>query len=270
MTRVAMTFPEGKYKVLTLSYDDGVNADRKLIGLLNRHGIKGTFHLNSGLFAAKNRIPGDEIAALYSGHEISAHTLNHPTIARCPKEQIVHEIVEDRKGLEILAGYPVRGMSYPNGSYNSMIKEMLPHLGIEYARVTQSTGGFAMPDDWLEWRPTCHHKQNLLGLTDTFLESHKSQYLYMMYVWGHSYEFDNDDNWDLIETFCERAGGRDDIWYATNIEIYDYVQTFRRLQFSASRSFVYNPSAKPVWLSANGSIVEVGGGAQVSLTAVVK
>ena len=27
-----------------------------------------------------------------------------------------------------------------------------------------------------------------------------------MYVWGHSYEFDQADNWEVIERFCEYAG----------------------------------------------------------------
>lgn len=265
MTKVLMTFPEGKFKVLTLSYDDGRNADRRLLEIMNGHGIKGTFHLNSGLFGANDRIPQEDIASLYEGHEISAHTVNHPTIARCPKEQIVHEIMEDRKGLESIAGYTVRGLSYPNGSYNKLIKEMLPYMGIEYSRVTHSTGGFSIPDDWYEWRPTCHHKQNLLGVADSFLSLQKIQYLYMMYVWGHSYEFDNDNNWDVIEAFCERAGRQTDIWYATNIEIVDYFKAFQQLQFSASRSFVYNPSARPVWISANGKIVEIGGGSQARL-----
>jgi peptidoglycan/xylan/chitin deacetylase (PgdA/CDA1 family) len=268
MTKVLMTFPHGKFKVLTLSYDDGRNADRRLVQLMNDYGIKGTFHLNSGLFGAKDRVSREDIAELFRGHEISAHTVTHPTIARCPKEQLVHEIMEDRMELESIAGYTVRGMSYPNGSFNKAIKEILPMLGIEYSRVTESTGGFGMPDDWHEWKPTCHHyrNRNLLQLTESFLAANKSQYLYMMYVWGHSYEFDNDNNWELIETFCARAGRRDDIWYATNIEIVDYVKSFHRLQFSASRSFVYNPSASPVWIQANGKIVEIGGGSQVQLT----
>lgn len=265
VTTIEMTFPEGKRKVLTLSYDDGVNADRRLVELLNRCGMKGTFHLNSGLLGMGGRIPGDEIAELYSGHEISAHTVSHPRLAQCPKEQIVHEIVQDRIELESLVRYPVRGMSYPNGSFNRTVKEMLPYFGIEYARGTRSTGEFSMPDDWLEWRPTCHHNQNLLGLTESFLEPRKSRQLFMMYVWGHSYEFENDNSWNLIETFCERAGNRDDIWYATNIEIFDYVRSFKRLRFSASRSFVYNPSASPVWISVNGETVEIGGGIQVFL-----
>jgi peptidoglycan/xylan/chitin deacetylase (PgdA/CDA1 family) len=267
MPKILLCYPGGRHKALTLSYDDGTAADRRLVKELNRHGLKGTFHLNSGLFGIPGRLTEEEAGQLYAGHEISAHTLTHPTIARCPREQIVHEIIEDRKGLERLAGCTVRGMSYPNGSYSGEIKQMLPALGIEYARVVQSTGGFAMPDDWLEWKPTCHHNDRLLERTEAFLALHKTQYLYLMYVWGHSYEFDHDGNWELIERFCELAGNRDSIWYATNIEIVDYMTAYGQMKFSADLSFVWNPTASSVWLSVDGQIVEVKGGSQTSLIA---
>ncbi len=260
-----LCYPEGKHKALTLSYDDGRTADRRLVGIMNRHGIKGTFHINSGLLGTNDRLTKEESLELYAGHEVSAHTVTHPTIARCSKEQLVYEITEDRKQLEQIFGYTVRGMSYPNGSFNRQIKEMLPFLGIEYARVVESTKTFAIPDDWLEWKPSCHHKHDLMGMAETFVGLHKQQYLYLMYVWGHSYEFDTDNNWEVIEQFCEYAGGRDDIWYATNMEIYDYFQAFRQLKFSASQDFVWNPGAGSVWLSVDGRIVEAKGGVQTSL-----
>ena len=56
----------------------------------------------------------------------------------------------------------------------------------------------------------------------------------LFYLWGHSYEFTRDNNWDLIEEFCELTGGREDIWYATNIEIIDYMDVLNRLQFNAT------------------------------------
>ncbi|WP_078546752.1 polysaccharide deacetylase family protein [Litchfieldia alkalitelluris] len=265
MPKVILTFPEGKHKVLTMSYDDGRTADRKLVEIFNKYGIKGTFHLNSGLLGSDDRIPEHEIARLYEGHEIAAHTVTHPTIARSPKEQLVEELFEDRKNLERLAGYTVRGLSYPNGSFNRMIKEILPYLGIEYSRTVHSTGNFSMPDDFFEWNPTCHHNRDLMNVADTFVKLHKKQYLFMMYVWGHSYEFDNDNNWDIIEKFSEFIGKRDDIWYATNIEIIDYLKGFQNLKFSAGSEFVYNPSATSVWLSVDNRIIEVKGGHQVNL-----
>lgn len=265
MPKVMLAFPEGKHKVLTLSYDDGRAADRKLVDILNHYGIKGTFHINSGLLGVGDRISQEEIIELYDGHEVSAHTVTHPTIARSPKEQLVEEIIDDRKGLERIVEYPVRGLSYPNGSFNRLIKEILPYLGIEYGRTVHSTGNFSMPDDFFEWNPTCHHNKNLMKLAEDFINLHKKQYLYMMYVWGHSYEFDNDQNWELIESFCQFVSNRNDIWYATNIEIVDYMKAFQNLKFSADSQFVYNPSALSVWLSVEGNIVNVPGGNQVAL-----
>lgn len=265
MQQVLKCFPKGKHKVLTMSYDDGKLADRKLVGIFNQYGIKGTFHINSGLLGDPGRVPQDGIKALYEGHEVSAHTVTHPTIARCPKEQIIHEILEDRKNLERIVGYTVRGLSYPNGSYNQQIKEVLPHLGIEYARIVGSSKTFNLPEDFFAWKSTCHHNHDLLELGQQFMDLHKQQYLYMMYVWGHSYEFDNDNNWDLIEAFCKQIGQRDDIWYATNIEIVDYLKALDRLEFSAACDFVYNPSAASVWLKVGGEVKEIQGGRQVYL-----
>lgn len=261
--KIYLCFPGGKFKALTMSYDDGKIQDRKLVEIFNKYGIKGTFHLNSSLMDQPERIPAGEIKDLYKGHEVSAHTCTHPTIARCPKEEIVQELYNDRVNLENIVGYPVRGLSYPNGSHNRQIRDLLPHLGYEYARTVEETGDFGIPEDFLRWKATCHHNHNLLELGEKFINLYKKQYLYLMYVWGHSYEFDNDNNWDLIENFCRMAGNRDDIWYATNIEIVDYLKSYELLKFPASRKYVINPLAHSVWLSVDGEIVEVKGGSRV-------
>ena len=51
-----------------------------------------------------------------------------------------------------------------------------------------------------------------------FAEFKKKQYLKLMYVWGHSYEFDVNNNWDRIEEFCKMMSGKADIFYGTNRE----------------------------------------------------
>ncbi len=251
-------FPGGKHKVLTMSYDDGQISDRRLVGIFNKYGIKGTFHLNSGLMRLdERRIQPEEIKELYKGHEVSCHTLTHPTIERCPLDQVVQQVIEDRKILEDAAGYPVRGMSYPNGSYSGDIIKLLPACGIEYCRVVGSSDDFALPDNYLAWKSTCHHAHNLMENARRFAELHKTQYLYMMYVWGHSYEFDRDGSWDLIEDFCEFIGGREDIWYASNIEIVDYMNAAKNLKYTAKGDRVYNPNAIPVWISVDNEKYEI-------------
>lgn len=269
--KVYIAFPEGKAKALTMSYDDGKIQDERLVSIFNRHGIKGTFNLNYGYMDKEDmnppRIPSTRINELYSGHEIATHTLTHPTIARCPLTGVAEEILEDRKGLEKITGTIIRGHAYPNGSYSEDIKNLFHQLGIAYGRVVPSTHNFELPEDPMEWHPTCHHNDpELMTLAEEFANFNKPQYLKLMYVWGHSYEFDNNDNWDVIEKFCAYMGGRDDIWYATNIEIIDYMSAAKNLRFSADNTCVYNPNACSIWLQIDSArYVEIKGGSYADL-----
>ncbi len=253
MNKVYQCFPGGRHKALTMSYDDGRTADRRLVDIFNRHGIKGTFHLNSGLFGDDKRIDPSEIPALYRGHEVACHTVTHPTIARCPLPEVAEEVLADRRTLEKYTGYPVRGLSYPNGSLSEDIEHLLPLCGIRYSRVVGSSDSFALPENPYRWQATCHHKHRLLEHGEAFNALFKKQYLYLMYVWGHSYEFDNDDNWQLMEDFCALVGNRDDVWYCTNIEFMDCMDDFTRLQFACDNGFVFNPNARNCWISVNDS-----------------
>ena len=127
--------------------------------------------------------------------------------------------------------------------------------------------GFELPDNLYEWKATCHHNHRLLELGEQFCSLTKKQYLYMMYVWGHSYEFGRDNNWAIMEKFCEMTGHRDDIWYATNIEYVSYMEAAKRLVYAYDLSFVYNPSAMSVWICVNNdNYIEVKGGTQVDLS----
>ena len=265
MKTIYTCFPGGKHKVLTMSYDDGREEDYRLVEMFNKYGIKGTFNLNAGIDWDPKRIPLSEYRKVYEGHEVACHTYTHPTIERCPLEQVAAQVLEDRKSLESLMGYTVRGLAYPNGSYSEDIKKLLPALGIRYARVVGNRDDFAMPRDPYEWKATCHHNHRLQELGEQFVGLFKTQYLYQMYVWGHSYEFTDRNNWDVMEDFCKLVGGRDDIWYATNIKIIDYMEAAGRMQYAADGSFAYNPSACPVWVSVNNEIVEVPAGTQVNL-----
>ena len=49
MNRIYKCFPGGKFKVLTLSYDDGKIQDRRLVDIFNKNGIRATFNVNSQL-----------------------------------------------------------------------------------------------------------------------------------------------------------------------------------------------------------------------------
>ncbi len=265
--KVYCCYPGGFHKALTMSYDDGRLSDRRLVEIFNHYGIRGTFNLNSGLFNRDDkRIKPEEVAELYKGHEVACHTVTHPTIARSPLPEVAEEVLADRRALEALTGYPVQGLAYPNGSLSEEITKLLPLCGIRYGRVVGSSDSFALPENPMRWQATCHHNHRLLENGEAFNALFKRQYLYLMYVWGHSYEFDDAGNWDLIEKFCALVGHRDDVWYCTNIEFIQAMDNFRRLQFAADNSFVHNPNAEACWISVNDSTpICIPGGATVTL-----
>ena len=249
MEPIQFVYPTGAPRALTFSYDDGVIQDRQLVEIFNRYNLKATFHLNSGKLGQQHCVTKEEAAGLYKGHEIAAHTYNHPFPSQLPNEANLAQLLDDRRELEAIAGKPVRGFSYPFGDVGNNYPAMLPMAGIDYARTVTSHGSFELPDDFLFWHPTCHHNNNIDQLWDEFIKPIPwRRLLLLMYIWGHSYEFDNDDNWDLIENFCAKAAATENIWFATNGEIMDYIVAVRRLKWSMDGKFVNNPSALSVFI----------------------
>ncbi len=45
-------------KYFTLSFDDGLEQDKRVIRLMRQYGLKGTFNLNAGLFGTRGEVKG--------------------------------------------------------------------------------------------------------------------------------------------------------------------------------------------------------------------
>lgn len=225
------TFPGGKLKALTLSYDDDTIHDIRFAEIINRYNLKCTFNLNGGLFKKElsandtgNRsMTADEAkAAISSPHEIATHGFSHPHYEELSAEEADNDIRADREALEKFFGGEINGHAYPFGTYDDKTIDVLEKNGIIYARTVKSTHGFELPDNFMTWDPTCHHKDDkLFELAEEFV-SYSGTEPKLFYLWGHSYEFDRDGNWDRLEKFAEFISGRDDIWYCTNKEFYQW------------------------------------------------
>ena len=254
-------FPGGRRFAVTLSYDDGQLHDARLVEIFNKYGVKGTFHLNSGRMESPDHVHAADAAHIYQGHEIACHTVSHPFPDELSKADLIREVMDDRKNLEKISGGIVRGMSYPYGRYNDSVIASMSACDIAYSRTTLSHNGFAMPQNFMTWHPTCHHKnaQEAVERFLTLMSSDRARWtsLSLLYIWGHSFEFARENNWELIENLCSKLSGNPNIWYATNIEIYEYEQARRSLQASADGCRIHNPSAIPVWVSVDGSPAEV-------------
>ncbi len=242
-------FPGNTKKAITLSYDDGNIFDVKLCEIMAKYGVKGTFNINSGLSGEGRHMTTSECVALYRkyGFETAYHGVKHLFYTHVSPAATMMDIARDRLALEQATGDFVIGGAYPFGSFNPEVKEIHRLAGIRYCRTTNNNPYYLEPPtDWLEWNPTCHHDSpDLMSLVENFLQANP-RFAQVFYLWGHSYEFNDKNNWEVIERFCERVS-QEPVWHATNGEIYRYVTAYRSLQFSCDESFVYNPTQIDVW-----------------------
>jgi hypothetical protein len=262
---IRLRWPKGRIRAFTMSYDDGRMEDYRLAELMRKYGVKGTFNINTGMYYPEDvPDPSDRpfhrkmrlsemlrFAETYRDiAEIAVHGRMHKNLVTLAFPQMVEELLSDRVAVEETFGGLCRGMAYAYGAVNDEAQRALAACGIAYGRTTRPTNGFSLPDNWLRLNPTCHHEESeLFPLLDAFLAEKESFSLdaRLFYLWGHAYEFDDNDNWDRIEAFLAKAGGRKEVWYATNIEICDYERAFRNLIWSARGTRVTNPGSIPVF-----------------------
>ena len=69
----------------------------------------------------------------------------------------------------------------------------------------------------------------------------------------------------MLEDICKKISRKSDIWYATNIEIYDYVKAYERLRTSYDKRIIHNPSSIDVWVETKGDIYCIKAGESVKL-----
>ena len=260
-------YPNGKHFAVTFSYDDGDKADRRLVDIFNNYGMKATFNLIPSRFDGETVVSSGELRSLYDGHEIACHSYSHPHLARLPLTGQSREIALGRLSLERLSGRLVRGMATPYGEKNDDTLVAMKAAGMAYCRNAGVSGGLSVAADFLDWMPSCHHTG-----APAVIEKFRNEWIHqpwqyggLLFIWGHSFEFDRADNWELAEQICSSLAGIDDVWFATNIEIYDYITAQRALVISCDGDVIFNPSAVDVWVSQNGSPICIKGGDTIRL-----
>lgn len=273
-----LRFPEGKSKAFTMSYDDGCRDDIKLAEIISKYNLKCTFN-----HTCAENLTDEEVKKYIfeNGHEIAVHGALHKAEGSVRPIDGIRDVLECRLRLEKRHGRIIRGMAYPdsgitrflNGAQYDNIRSYLSDLDIVYSRTLGGDNNlFLLPSDWYAWMPTAHHKNpRLMEYINGFLSIDTedvycaNRYPRLFYLWGHSYEFARDDNWNLLEEICRRISGHDSIWYATNIEIYNYVKAYDSLVFSADGTMVYNPTLYKIWFRTDSQLYSVNSGETLCL-----
>ena len=270
-----LRFPGGKPKAVTFSYDDGSKSDIKFLEIVNKYNLKGTFNLVGSVLNDESHISVDfaKENILGKGHEIANHGYKHRALNMIRTIEGIRDTLDSRLFLEKEFDTIIRGMAFPDRSVNKFIspdaykrvKNYLEETDIAYARLTGGDNDkFELPEDWHNWVPTAHHDNpEIMNYIDKFVELNLLN-LYcacrtprIFYLWGHSFEFESKNNWEHLEEICQKLSGREDVWYATNIEIYDYVKAYEALRYSADGTIVYNPTLYEIWFDVDGKVYSI-------------
>ncbi len=256
-------YPGGKKKAVVLTYDDGVLQDVRLVLLLNRYGLKGTFNLNSRLMEQEfawqhpkcgvvRRLPLSVAAHLYEGHEVASHTCTHPDLTGMPWEGLCYELGHDKYALEQLTGRPVLGFGTPFDHYDDTVASCLRELGFAYGRGSAETESFVpIYDPYRQNAGMFHLNPKLWDFTERFFAT-KEELAVCMIV-GHSYDLDAENLWERMEALFARFGADETVLSMTHLELVEYLQAWKQTEWVGDT--LINYGTVPIWYELDGKIL---------------
>ena len=256
-------YPGGKKKAFNFSYDDGVLQDIRFVELLNRYGLKGTFNLNYGLMRSCftwqhecgmtiRRVREEQVNALYAGHEIAGHSYSHPYFDNASETEILRDLGADKFFLERLTGREVAGYATPFYYYSDLMASCVRHCGFAYARISEESNDYSIPEDFYRWRGSKFHWDvDLEEFVRGFLETDRE--LALCQLVGHSYDLDVLDLWDRMEAILALVSASRDVAPMTNLELVRYTAAMSLAEISPDR--IANPSPMDLWFRAGEEII---------------
>ena len=271
VSNVRKCYPGGRAKAFSLSYDDGVEQDVRLVELLNRYGLTGTFNLNSQLMLEQfqwihesgmpvRRLSVDAAQGLYDGHEIASHSLTHPYLHTLPEQEVMRQLGEDKRQLERLFDRQVQGFALPFTDYNDMIACCARKCGFEYVRISEESGNYDPFQPKLYRRAGIFHlRPELKAFVKGFLETNRE--LALCQIVGHSYDLDVADLWpDMEEIFCA-VSRNPQVVCLTNLELVRYLEAMEHAQISEHE--IINPTDTELWLCVGERVLTVAPGERI-------
>ena len=222
---------------VTTSWDDGHLLDLRVVELLDKYQLKGTFYIAKEYVSP--RLIDSQIRDIASRHDIGAHTLTHPILTSISLEAARSEIVGSKRWLEEVLGQHVTSFCYPRGAHNKALKQVVREAGFQMARTVEAyqievgNDAYAIPTSLhiypfprrpIQARNPLRIYQPMLRtiphvfrlrLTPAMLLNYTALASGIMqqadatngvfHLWGHSWEVEQYGLWDTLETVLKLA-----------------------------------------------------------------
>ena len=137
------------HTLVTLSFDDSLDSHVEVARILDRHGLHGTFFVNTNRVGGKGYLTWKQIHAFAAaGHEIGGHTLDHVHLFRENADEARRQICEDRAAL-VAQGFSPVSFSYPYAESGPEEAQLVSECGYLFGRTEGGISGLGGADDRL-------------------------------------------------------------------------------------------------------------------------
>lgn len=234
---------------VTTSWDDGCTSDIRMMRLLDKYGLNGTFYV-----PIKNPdrpvMSKTDFLALANHFEIGSHTYNHRVLPGLSSVEMKKEVVRGKDTLEQLLGRRVPCFCYPLGRFNQKAVQSIKEADIKAARTTQAFH-ISNINRRFQWgttlqafphTPAVHFRhglkeRNWSGLYNYLFKLHFASgwrelavKLFdlalclggVWHLWGHSWEIEKFGLWQDLEHVFQHVCRHPKASYLTNGQVIDY------------------------------------------------
>lgn len=231
--------------IVTSSWDDGHPLDIKIVELLEKYNLKGTFYtpITNPEHPVMTETTLLEIANL---HEIGGHTVNHIYLNTLGETAARYEIFECKTMLQDKLGKKVEAFCYPGGKFSLRDMDIVKDAGFLFGRTTRlinTTYGLqpqllnttiqAYNHSWVTLTGHCVINkfffpviQNLFFLKGNKNFSKLAEDVFnrtlvnggVFHLWGHSWEIEEYGLWSELETVLKMCASLNGVAYLNNTE----------------------------------------------------
>src|SRR6266700_2866368 len=243
-----------RYRLLTISVDDGHPADLRVAEMLARFGLNATFYVPAHN-PEREVISLGQVRELATRFEIGSHTVNHVDLTTLSRPTAWDEIKGSKQWVEDTISAPARAFCYPRGKHSARLAKMVQAAGFSGARTTM-LNLTNLPRDPFRWGVSTQAyshssamqirhalvETNLIGLKayvntfqftpqwDTHLRNaadHVQNNAGVVHLFLHGWEIAELDQWGMLERALDDLANRKELTCVTNGDLFRNWQALR-------------------------------------------